>query len=266
MEALVIILVLLISLAVIVGVVSLLTLLIMAISKKNVKKVGIVTGSAFGVAVLSFIALIIVGFSLPTETNTADKELPDSSADANNQTVERPAAKSKSDSDEDEDFDDEYDKKLEEIRAEREEEENSKETYGYQHEVIDGVDVYSSFEDTYWDEDSYMYGFSMDMTELLTKIHDDLENGVVFRSGATLTDTYGNEEKKYVLNVWYSQDTVEKINYDNWPTFNSEDLYDTADGFVIHPALSKNTEIQNKELPDNAPEFVAGSLGQMYKE
>lgn len=264
MEALVVILILLISLAVIVGVVSLITLLIMAISKKNVKKVGIVTGSAFGVAVLSFIALIIVGFSLPTETNTAYKELPSSSAEANNETVERPVADVESE--DEEETETEYDKNLKEIREEREKEESANDAYGYQHEVIDGVDVYSSFEDTYWDEDSYMHGFSMDMTELLTEIHDELGNGVVFRSGATLTDKYGNEEKKYVLNVWYSQATVEKINYDNWPTFNSEDLYDTADGFVIHPALSKNTEIQNKPLPDNAPDFVAGSLGQTYKE
>ncbi len=153
----------------------------------------------------------------------------------------------------------------EEEETEQAEEEETEEVK-FKHEVIDGVDVYTDFNNITISPNNYMSNFSIEMTDLLNEVHQDLTNGVVFRNATTLTDGYGNEEKKIVVNVWYSQETVERINYDNWPVLIGEDLYSTADGVIIHFALGQDVDEDNKIASDDAPQFYRYSIGADYEE
>ena len=90
MDVLGVILMLLVAFGFFVGVISLIVLIIMAISKKNLKISGIVTGSAFGVSILAFIGFIILAVVDPVENTTAENEMPRSSAEANNETPTKP--------------------------------------------------------------------------------------------------------------------------------------------------------------------------------
>ena len=90
MDVLGVILMLLVAFSFFIGVISLIVLAIMAISKKSLKVPGIVTGSSFGVALLAFIGFIILAVVNPIENTTTENELPDSSAEANNETPTKP--------------------------------------------------------------------------------------------------------------------------------------------------------------------------------
>lgn len=90
MDVLGAILMLLVAFGFFVGVISLIVLVVMAISKKNLKVPGIVTGSAFGVSLLAFIGFIILAVVDPVENTTAENEMPRSSAEANNETPTKP--------------------------------------------------------------------------------------------------------------------------------------------------------------------------------
>lgn len=128
MEMLGIVLMLLTVFGAFIGVVSLIVLLIMILSKINLKKPGIITGSAFGVALLAFVGFIIlVIVDPPDDTTTAKNNYPRSSYDANssdndttytkpNQNVDRTQYNEETD-------DNEFDKNLKGIREEKKENE-----------------------------------------------------------------------------------------------------------------------------------------------
>lgn len=157
--------------------------------------------------------------------------------------------------------------KAEKEQAEKEkaEAEAEKKSEKFQHEVIEGVDTYTLVSGTNWSANSMMTGFSVDATSLLQDVHQDLTNGAVFRIATTLTDTYGNESQEIVSTVWYSQETVEKINYDNWPRLVGEDLYNTADGVIVHYAIGNDVEVENKSAGNNAPNFYRDSIGVEFE-
>lgn len=266
MDVLGAILMLLVAFGFFIGVISLIVLIIMAISKKNLKVPGIVTGSAFGISILAFIGFIILAVVDPVENTTAESEMPGSSAEANNETPAKPktsaTAGNKSEK-EDEETEDEYDKNLAKIRAEREEDNQDKPNY--QHEVIDSVDVYTDYSEMFLTPNVYMSNFSIDMTELLKEKHDEIKNGVIFRNAATVADQYGNEENIILVSVWYSQETVDKINYENWPQLVGEDLYNTADGVLVHHNLEQDT-VDNKSAGDDQPDAHRYGVGNEYIE
>lgn len=136
METLGIILMLLTVLGAVVGVISLIILIIMAISKKRLKVPGVITGSAFGVALLAFVGFIIlVAVDPDTYTAETNTNLPSSSADANSsddevtdsksntgKPVEVPQRRGSSDSDSDEDAEEEADLSAEEVDIDEPEE------------------------------------------------------------------------------------------------------------------------------------------------
>ena len=100
MDVLGAILMLLVAFGFFVGVISLIVLVVMAISKKRLKIPGIVTGSAFGVALLAFIGFIILAVVDPVENTTAENEMPRSSAEANNETPTKPKTSATADDEE----------------------------------------------------------------------------------------------------------------------------------------------------------------------
>lgn len=113
-----------------VGVISLIVLVVMAISKKNLKVPGIVTGSAFGVSLLAFIGFIILAVVDPVENTTAENEMPRSSAGANNETPTKPktsaTAGNESEKD-DEETEDESEKESTDLETEELDVENTEE-------------------------------------------------------------------------------------------------------------------------------------------
>lgn len=284
METLGLILVLLTTLAAVVGIISLIIFIIAYLSKKNIKIIRNITLSSFGVAALAligFIILSIIGSGTSpnideSETAEATNEFEgtytkpnknvDTSRGDDNKPIEKEVKTEKVETEAEEES--EFDKNLAEIRSEREKEEAQSENDNEEmnHEVIDNVDVYTVSNDVILSADSFLHSFSIDMTEFLSENHEDLENGVVFRLATALTDKYGNSENKIVSTVWYSQETIEKINFDNWPMDSSTDLYNTADSVVFHFSLKNETSIEMSGASDSSPAVVRDSIGQEYGE
>lgn len=129
--------------------------------------------------------------------------------------------------------------------------EEPKESY----ELIDDIAVFTSDKELVFGVNQHLESFSYDMTQALKETHSEIKNGAIFRDISALTDTYGNEEKTTTVVVYYSQETIEAINYDNWPTLDSSGLFDTADATWIHYALKdskfkNNTPSDTNQLPD----------------
>lgn len=268
MENIALILIILILILVFIGVVSLITLIVMAVAKKNMKIPGMITGASFGSALLLFVVLVVMGIiatSGENNSSTETAEEPTPSTTQSNSTTENGTSADAENNDEE--FKEEYDKKMSEIRTQREEnsEEQTQKELPYQHDVIDGVDVFTSYTEMILTPNVFMSNFSVDMTELLKEKQDEINNGVIFRNATSVTDQHGNEEKMVVLSVWYSQETIEKINYDNWPQLVGEDLYNTADGVLVHHHL-KQDAVENKTADDSQPDAHRYGVGTEYTE
>lgn len=134
-------------------------------------------------------------------------------------------------------------------------------------ELIDGVAVFTDTREIVFGLNSHLDIFSADMTDLLKENHQNIDNGAIFRSLDTLTDEYGNEERTITVVVYYSQETIEAINYDNWPTLDASGLYDTADGTWVHAALSEgNVENNPPSNSEEVPEIYYTMMGTVIEE
>lgn len=89
---------------------------------------------------------------------------------------------------------------------------------------------------------TYLNSFNYDMANVLTENHNEFPEGAIFRSVLPLVDQYGNEEKTNVVTVYYSPETIEQINFDNWPTYDATGLFDTADNVFIHHAIQNEAD------------------------
>lgn len=133
------------------------------------------------------------------------------------------------------------------------------------HEVIDGVDVFTYTNISVISFKNQLSNFSIEMTDLLVDQHDQIDNGAVFRTISTIEDNKGNQETVYTAQVYYTQDTIDEINYDNWPRLVGEDLYNTADSVMIHHLLRDQTDIENKPY-DDTPDFYTFTIGTEYED
>ena len=147
------------------------------------------------------------------------------------------------------------------------EEESEDEEYGEGiHKNDDGVMIFDRYEEISLSINSLVAKFSTDMADELKEHKDDIDNGAVFRLAGPLTDDYGNEVKKYVISVYYTQDTIDKINVDNWPLDINNGLYKTADGVIIHPALRDNKYTETKVYDGEQPDEYTYSVNTEYEE
>lgn len=272
MENIALILIILILILIFIGVVSLITLIVMAVAKKNLKIPGMITGASFGSALLLFVvALVISMVATSGESNTSNTTNESTPNTTQSKSTVTTKPKTTSETEEDEEFNKEYDENMAEIRAKREaesdeeKEEVPESESNYQHEVIDDVDVFTSYSEMILTPNVFMSNFSVDMTELLKEKHDEINNGAIFRNATSVTDQHVNEEKMVVVSVWYSQETIEKINYDNWPQLVGEDLYNTADGVLVHHHLEQDT-VENKTAGDEQPDAHRYGVGTEYTE
>jgi len=153
----------------------------------------------------------------------------------------------------------------EEETADKEESEEETKEDKIKHEVIDGVDVFTYTNISVISFKNQLSNFSIEMTDLLVDQHDQIDNGAVFRTISTIEDNKGNQETVYTAQVYYTQDTIDEINYDNWPRLVGEDLYNAADSVMIHHLLRDQTDIENKPY-DDAPDFYTFTIGTEYEE
>lgn len=149
--------------------------------------------------------------------------------------------------------------------ADKEESEEETKEDKIKHEVIDGVDVFTYTNISVISFKNQLSNFSIEMTDLLVDQHDQIDNGAVFRTISTIEDNKGNQETVYTAQVYYTQDTIDEINYDNWPRLVGEDLYNAADSVMIHHLLRDQTDIENKPY-DDAPDFYTFTIGTEYEE
>jgi len=77
------------------------------------------------------------------------------------------------------------------------------------------------------------YGAKDDVSKILKAIaQSQVEfSSVWVRGSFSMKDKFGNVSESEVVQVHYSKATIGKI---NWAGFNSENVYDIADGKVIH--------------------------------
>lgn len=192
----------------------------------------------------------------------------------NKNTVNEP--KTEEDSKDDETKEEEKDKQEKEnseTKKKEEQEKKAKEQVEKENdgeikisENEDGVMIFDQYGEVSLSVNTLVSKFSKDMTDEIKKHKDKFTNGAVFRLAGPLVDEYGNETKKYVISVYYTQDTIDKINVDNWPLNISDGLYKTADGVIVHPALRDNKHAKTKVYEGEQPEEYTYSVDSEYEE
>ena len=178
-------------------------------------------------------------------------------------------AKEKQKAEEQKKKDEEKRKKEEEAKALEEKEKKEKEEREKLFAINkfttdDGVTVFQQFTEPF-SVDRALKNFSYDMANELKANKDNIKNGAVFRLAIPLTDTYGNESNEYVLVVYYEQDTIDKINIDNWPTLDDTGLYDTADGVILAAPIKDNKVTDTVTYDNEAPSIYYTSIGEEFK-
>ena len=215
-----------------------------------------------------FMAIILLGAcgalldddeeSITENKNESEKEEVSETVENDSEEDSEPVEEESEDT-EDEEEEDEYDFDTED--------KDEDEEYGEGiHKNDDGVMIFDRYEEISLSINSLVAKFSTDMADELKEHKDDIDNGAVFRLAGPLTDEYGNETKKYVISVYYTQDTIDKINVDNWPLDINKGLYKTADGVIIHPALRDNKYTETKVYDGEQPDEYTYSVNTEYEE
>ena len=215
-----------------------------------------------------FMAIILLGAcgallddgeeSITENKNESEKEEVSETVENDSEEDSEPVEEEYEDT-EDEEEEDEYDFDTED--------KDEDEEYGEGiHKNDDGVMIFDRYEEISLSINSLVAKFSTDMADELKEHKDDIDNGAVFRLAGPLTDEYGNETKKYVISVYYTQDTIDKINVDNWPLDINKGLYKTADGVIIHPALRDNKYTETKVYDGEQPDEYTYSVNTEYEE
>ena len=179
------------------------------------------------------------------------------------QKTEETVEKEEDVSDEKEEKSERAEEKTEDTDAEEEPENTENEEFD---KNDDGVMIFDQYGEVSLSVNTLVSKFSVDMIDEIKKHKGEFTNGAVFRLAGPLTDEYGNETKKYVISVYYTQDTIDKINVDNWPLNISDGLYKTADGVIVHPALRDNKHAETKVYEGEQPEEYTYSVNTEYEE
>ncbi|MBM6751314.1 hypothetical protein H6A65_07385 [Mediterraneibacter glycyrrhizinilyticus] len=82
--------------------------------------------------------------------------------------------------------------------------------------------------------DMTVKGMYMDMSNVLKAIQNDVDVNVDINVTYPLQDTYGNVSDYTVIKATFNNDTIKRINFDN---FNYDDIPSIADEWWNHPAL-----------------------------
>lgn len=133
------------------------------------------------------------------------------------------------------------------------------------YELIDDVAVFTDDSDLFWSEKGHVKNFSYDMALKLKDSHEKLDNGAIFRSVKVLIDSYGNETPTNVIIVYLTQETIEEINFDNWPN-SQDDLYNVADAYWSHGLYTYGKLNDTKSGAEFAPDLYYDLIMGMHTE
>ncbi|MDO4680805.1 MAG: hypothetical protein Q4A55_06115 [Aerococcus sp.] len=144
-------------------------------------------------------------------------------------------------------------------------------------EIVDdksGIKIYKRKPDNIFSRNMEIKGFATLVAEQVTKDHDTMPNGAIFTDILKYTDSYGNDSAIYSITLYFSPDTLKKINFDNWPPSNqsmAKATLEVADSTYIYPPLvvkesdsdkkSEFLDYVNKGL-EKAPEVFANYQGE----
>ena len=78
-------------------------------------------------------------------------------------------------------------------------------------------------------------GMYMDIANILKEIQEDIDVNVDINVTYPLQDSYGNIEEDIVINATFNNETIKKINFDN---FLSKNIPSIADEWWNHQALT----------------------------
>lgn len=138
--------------------------------------------------------------------------------------------------------------------------EKEKKKESIKHNKQDGYDVYERDGGMPFSENSSIKHFSMEMSNKLKKDHKKIDNGAIFKDVMEFEDKKGNEEKIVAIVAYVSKETIDDINFDNWPN-NPESLYDVSDGVVFHYYINDN-KIAETRNQDEIPQQFYDMLGE----
>lgn len=201
-------------------------------NKKNAKIAGLIALAAF------------VGFGLTTE----DEE-EEATEDETEEVMEEEG--------------EEGEVEAEEVAEEPEEEEEEEDDSDFLRDEEDGTLIFTHPPRDLWSAEPHTDSFAFDIGDLLEEHADEAENGMIFRSAKTLVDEYGNDTDYNVILVYYSQETIDQINFENWPN-QAGQPYTTADGVWAVPAFQEgNVELQTTE---DAPDAYYNFMNSEYEE
>lgn len=128
------------------------------------------------------------------------------------------------------------------------------------HKKQDGYDVYERDGGMPFSENSSVKHFSMEMSNKLKKDYKNIDKGAVFKDVMEFEDKKGNESKMVAVVVYISKDSIDEINFENWPK-NPESLYDVADGVVFHAYINNNDVAETRDQ-DEIPQEFYDMLGE----
>lgn len=154
----------------------------------------------------------------------------------------------------------ETEKSQEKEETKKKEKKKEKDSEKIKHNKQDGFDVYERDGGMAFSENSSIKHFSMEMSNRLKKDHKKIDNGAIFKDVMEFEDKKGNKEKIVAIVTYISKETIDEINFDNWPN-NPESLYDVSDGVVFHYYINDN-KIAKTRNQDEIPQQFYDMLGE----
>lgn len=102
-----------------------------------------------------------------------------------------------------------------------------------------------------WDEKSLVKDMSIDGVDIFKKAFENTKvNTVEIIVRTAFTDSYGKEEVQDAINITWTRETSDKVDYGNYKNVLYSDytkLYMISDGFTIHPVIWKELDQNDKD-------------------
>lgn len=125
---------------------------------------------------------------------------------------------------------------------------------GFVIESNEGVTVLTILKDSEFSENAVLRSTAIDAVNYMEDNPSALYNGIVIDKKVNFLDAYGNATPRQAVSVYFSQETIKKINFDNWPNNSAVDFYLAADAYWISPAFSDIAEVPlSKGAPSEQP-------------
>ncbi len=112
------------------------------------------------------------------------------------------------------------------------------------------VSIYFKEDMGVWDEKSLVKDMAIDGAKIFEKVFENKnanEATLIFKTN--FTDAYGKENLNDAINITWSRETSDKVNYDNYENILYQDytkFYMISDKFSIHPGIANELDPEEK--------------------